>query len=244
MVNQADGKGRRAISARIARLSEKSGRLGMAAKKAAKRRGRLKKGSAAAKAYMASIRPNAGSPAPKKRAAGTAKRRRRRGYQRNPPMLKRLTDGAMGALYVTGGKAGARIVADLVAARVPTLVVGGIDVARVGVQAGTAVVLGLVADRVLPARAAEQVVIGALTAPIEGVIRGLNIPYVSAALSSYPMPIAPRRLSMVPVPSPRSVRSYPRPMLNGYVPPPRSVAAMTTRAMGRYGAGAYDLGYN
>lgn len=175
----------------------------------------------------------------------TTTARKRRTYRRNPKpkVLRKLQDGLVGAVYAVGGKAAARIVAS----KVPMpggMVIGGIDVGNILVQGGTAVALGLVADRVLPARHAEEVVIGALMGPVESAIRGANIPVVSAALSSYPQPLTPRSLRMVPVRTPRGrLGSYvqPRPAaLAGYVQPPRAVPAM--RALS--GAGLYNAGYN
>jgi len=105
-----------------------------------RRRGRFVKGSAAAKRYMASIRPNRHRKRRKKRArrnygttpatawasnrGGRVKRRRkshsRRRYRRNPGgggsafsvggIMSRLKRGAVNALYVVGGRVGAGLV--------------------------------------------------------------------------------------------------------------------------------------
>lgn len=169
-------------------------------------RGRFKKGSAAAKRYMASIRPkrsgskrrrrrarrNAGiMPVLANRGSHMARRRRggRRRYRRNPGggfkfsaggMLARLKRGVIDALYVTLGEAGAGIVPGFFPSIPQTGVIG------FAVQGVTAIALGEVTRKVFKSGdAARFVVAGALAKPMKTLVRSANIPVLSAALSSY-----------------------------------------------------------
>lgn len=183
---------------------------------------------------------------PRKRTTRRRTTARRRTYRRNPPrtrkpkLVKRLTDGLIDALYATGGKAAARVAAD----RIPTpegMVVGGFDLGNIAVQLGVAAGIGFAADMFLPAKRAEIVVAGALMGPVESAIRSANIPYLSSALSSYPIP-APARLGMLPFPTPgrrKMLGSYPQPgrSMGRY---PRAVGAANG---GLAGAGMYGAGY-
>lgn len=112
----------------------------------------------------------------------TSGRKRRRSYRRNPPRLnimKQLTEGAVGAFQVLSGKAVARIVPQTVG--LPTDGAAGL-----ATQAGVAVVLGMLANRMLGREAGKMILVGALTAPVESFIVGANIPLLSPALSAYP----------------------------------------------------------
>lgn len=178
-----------------------------------RRRGRFVKGSAAAKRYMASIRPNKGKRRRRKRRARTnlgttaawtvnrkrssmARRKRgRRRYRRNPGglfggrsggMIGRLQRGVQDALWVTLGEAGAGAVPALF----PAIPADGIM--GIVVQGATAVALGEVTARFLKNRdAARFVVAGALSKPVKGIIQQANIPLLSKALASYPLSAYP-----------------------------------------------------
>jgi hypothetical protein len=153
------------------------------------------------KAYMASIRPGAkrNSPKRKRKAPVAARRkttrkrttrrratttRRRRTYRRNPPrgqLARQLTDGAMHAVSIVGGKAAVGIVSGLLPATLPSTGVGGM-----AVKAGTAIAVGLVAGQFLPRDVADYVLAGALSKPIEDQVVALGIPHISPALAAYP----------------------------------------------------------
>jgi hypothetical protein len=175
-----------------------------------RRGGRFKKGSAAAKRYMASIRPNRGTKRRRKRARRNAgvspawllngkrkgshmarrKRHGRRRYRRNPGgrsgfsvkgILGRLQRGVVDGLWVVAGEAGAGIVPGFFPAIPSTGVVGFV------VQGLTAVGLGEVVRRFAKnSRAAEFVVAGALAKPIRALALASGIPQLTRALSSYP----------------------------------------------------------
>ena len=129
------------------------------------------------------------SPAKKRRrnpatnSAAAANRPKRRN---NPPrrgkftvrkITRSLTTGAMDALLVIVGKAGARTIP----AMLPNLPKeGNIGLA---IQALTAVVLGLVADMVLSPAQAKIILAGALTAPIETLVVAMNVPFLAPALA-------------------------------------------------------------
>lgn len=125
-------------------------------------------------------RPSART-APRRRAAPAraAARAPVRRTRSNPPRLnfvKRLTGGVYGALGVLVGKAGARTVP--VMANLPKEGPLGL-----GVQAATAIVLGMIADRFLGKRLGEYVLVGALTAPLETLAVAYRIPFLAPALS-------------------------------------------------------------
>lgn len=116
--------------------------------------------------------------------------RRRRTYRRNPKFkpVQTLTDGAVDALAAVLGKAAARAIPQQVG--LPTSGTMGL-----ATQAGVAIVVSMVADRVWGKKAAF-VTAGALMAPIETAVRDMGVPVLSPALSSYPaLPAAQHRLS-------------------------------------------------
>lgn len=126
------------------------------------------------------------------------KRQGRRRYRRNPGgggspfsvggIMARLKRGAINALYVVGGRVGAGLVPALAGLkadgtpRLPSTGVAGFVV--VGL---TAIALGEGVRKVLKnAQAAEYVVAGALSRPIEVLVKSFNIAKVNQALSAYP----------------------------------------------------------
>lgn len=106
--------------------------------------------------------------------------RRHRGFSRNPPILRQAIQGVQDSAFVLIGDAGADIVPNLL-----NLPKAGV----VGIAARSAAVIGLgfLAHRFLGADRARFVVAGGLASIGRGVIVGLNVPIISAALSSYPM---------------------------------------------------------
>lgn len=119
------------------------------------------------------------------RSARSAPRKRRR-YRRNPGLFKNpigaLMAGVQDALAVTAGKAAVRLVpAQLARFGLPSTGPAGI-----AVQLVTALAMGAVAERTVGKRFAPFVVAGAIQAPLEQVIRDLNIPILSPALAAYP----------------------------------------------------------
>ena len=115
--------------------------------------------------------------APRPRAApARAPARRTRSNPRRVGVVKKLTGGVYGALGVLVGKAGARTVPVL--ANLPKEGPLGL-----GVQAATAIVLGMIADRFLGKRLGEFVLVGALTAPLETLAVAYRIPFLAPALS-------------------------------------------------------------
>lgn len=115
---------------------------------------------------------------PVARKKGTRRRRRAR---RNPPIIRRLTDGTVGALQVLTGKAVARSVPGVVG--LPTDGATGI-----ATQAAVAIFAATIAERFLSSRAASFVLAGALTAPLESAIVAANVPFLSQALQGEPLP--------------------------------------------------------
>lgn len=180
-----------------------------------RRRGRFVKGSAAAKRYMASIRPNRGKRRRRRskkarRNYGTtpvaawainrggrhmARRKRgRRHFRRNPGGFSmrgiggRLKRGVVDALFVLGGEVGAGMVpalAGLKADGSPRIPSTG--VVGFAVTGVTAIAVGEVVRKVLKsARGAEFAVAGALAKPLRVLVRSFNIAKVNQALSAYP----------------------------------------------------------
>ena len=177
-----------------------------------KRRGRFKKGSAAAKRFMASIRPHkkGGTTVAKRRKVSRKRRvsrkrksvvvkinapvRRRRRTRSNPPGHRRryrrnpglggimrylsvnnLLSGVIDAGEVLGGKIVVRTLPGLVG--LPTT-----DMLGLSVQALTAVLAGGVAHTFINPNAGKMVLAGGLAAPLETLLKGLNIPFISANL--------------------------------------------------------------
>jgi len=102
-------------------------------------------------------------------------------------IVGRIGRGALDALEIVAGKAVTKGLPSLVKA--PTTGNTGL-----AVQGLAAVVVGLVADMVGGAEIGRMVLAGGLSAPIESIIAGAGIPYLSPALngtlSSYVMPPA------------------------------------------------------
>ena len=178
-----------------------------------KRRGRFKKGSAAAKRFMASIRPHkkGGTTVAKRRRKTTTRKRRstrrrsvavainprvrrrrsaarrpshRRRYRQNPAGLggimrylsvNNLMSGVIDAGEVLGGKIVVRTLPGLVG--LPTT-----DMLGLSVQALTAILAGGVAHTFVNPNAGKMVLAGGLAAPLETILKGLNIPFISANL--------------------------------------------------------------
>ena len=114
-----------------------------------------------------------------------ARRRRvRHGFRRNPAR------GVMGGLLATGfqgikdgagvviGKAATRTVAGLVPFGANTGIVGALK------QVVVAVAVGYGAHKVMGKEFARMVVAGGIAAPIETLVKGLNIPILSPALAA------------------------------------------------------------
>lgn len=136
--------------------------------------------------------PKKGQFKPKGRSSssGGSKRKkaapaRRRSYRRNPRRLtakglvKDLTDGAIGAGQVLVGKAIVRTVPQQFG--LPSE--GPMGYA---VQAALAIVAGQLAGQFMSRQAAQYILIGGFTAPVEEAIVAANVPLLSPALSSYP----------------------------------------------------------
>jgi len=168
-----------------------------APKKKARRKARFKKGSAAAKAYMKSIRPKSKGGVTvtkrrtKKRKATT---RKRKSVRRNPPAVHvrhrrnprrgfsfgyfsftTLTNGVIDAGEVVIGKAAARTIPTLVG--LPTG-----DTMGLVVQALSALVVGWAGHSFISPNAGKMLLAGGLSAPMETFIKQLNIPFISAGL--------------------------------------------------------------
>lgn len=136
----------------------------------------------------------------KRRTRRRSPARRRRTYRRNQPaMVKNLSEGAISAFQVLAGKAAARTVAD----QVP--IPGGRDSASgIAIQAVVAVLIGMFGRQLgFGASTAKMLTAGALTAPVETIIVGANVPFLSPALEAYP---SVRELSAYP--SGRDIAAY------------------------------------
>lgn len=95
-------------------------------------------------------------------------------------MVRTLTEGATGALAAIVGKAAARAIPQ----QFGLSTVGTMGIAT---QGGVALLLGIVASKLPMARKhAPFIVAGALMAPMEEIVRSLNIPVLSPALAAYP----------------------------------------------------------
>lgn len=103
----------------------------------------------------------------------------------NPPLSlgnlgMRLTEGAMDALGVVGGKAAAQGIPQAVG-----LPQGG--VAGIASQVGVGLLTAFVVDEFMGGGDAGRMILaGALAAPLENAVEGAGIPFVSNALSAYP----------------------------------------------------------
>ena len=172
-----------------------------------KRTSRFKKGSAAAKAYMKSIRPKSkgGSSVAERRRKVTRKRttkavtkrrrtrsnphtavvRRRRPsarrYRRNPGLsfgyfsVRTLMNGAIDGAEVVVGKSLVRTIPQMIG--LPTG-----DQMGLLVQAISAVVVGWAGHSFISPNAGKMFLAGGLAAPMETLIKQLNIPFISAGL--------------------------------------------------------------
>lgn len=166
----------------------------------------------------------------KRRRASVARRpaarKRRRTYKRNMPrrramggIVRTLTDAVVDAGQVLIGKAAARSIPDLIP-----------NVSKQGnmglaVQAGTALVIGYVADMFLSKQAARAMTAGALTAPLETLIVANRVPWLSQALA--------------PVTAQNGVQAYVRGgggrgNLGRYARRPRLAVGSPDRGLGRY----------
>lgn len=136
--------------------------------------------------------------------------KRRRSARRNPPVRlrgiqKQLTDGVVGAFQVTAGKATSRVLTQ-------QLGIATEGATGIAVQAGVALLTGMVATRMFGATAGKMFLAGALTAPIESMVVAAGVPILSDALSAYP------QLSSYPMSAyPGAIPSYPgSTQLEGY----------------------------
>jgi hypothetical protein len=92
-------------------------------------------------------------------------------------IVRRATDGAIDAVEILGGKAIARTVPGLFGLSGPM---------ALAAQAAVAIIVGELSGGFLGRDAAQMLLAGGLSAPLEQVAVNLKIPYVSAALSAYP----------------------------------------------------------
>ncbi len=108
-------------------------------------------------------------------------RARRRNPCENPQRMtfrnitRQLTDGAMDSVLVLTGKAATRTIPLM--ANLPKE--GNIGLA---IQALTAVVVGMIAQRVVTPARARMILAGGLTAPLETLIVSYNVPFLAPAL--------------------------------------------------------------
>lgn len=173
-------------------------------KKKARRKARFKKGSAAAKRYMASIRPHPKggvTVAKRRRKATTRKRTTKRRVKRNPPMVnvrhrrkarryrrnpgmklgfgyfsvRTLMNGAIDGAEVVVGKSLVRTLPGMVG--LPTT-----DQTGLLIQALSAILVGWAGHTFISPNAGKMFLAGGLGAPMETLIKQLNIPFISAGL--------------------------------------------------------------
>ncbi len=232
----------------------------------AKRRSRFKKGSAAARAYMAKIRPNKGrrkvakakrrSSGKKRRAVArrsvvlinSPKRRNsRRGHRRNPPALS--VAGALGRV-TAGAMGGATIVATEIAQRLIRGRALGMKAGELlsdAVELGVSTAAGLAAEHFLGgntgARYGQLIVDAGFASVLRARIKQSKAPWVADALAD-----DGRRMNF----EVRNGRVIGRGSVNGYVPgraPANNVAlngyvpGREQRPLGGYvpGAGAAEM---
>lgn len=199
----AKGKGAR-VAKRRKRSSSRKRRSG------GRRRGRFVKGSAAAKRYMASIRPKRARRNPVARKRRKSRRHshavthhRRRSYRRNPSfrlggggLMRTITQGAKCGAFVTLGEGLSAAVPGFVG--LPTTGLLGFA-ARIA--AGT--LIGTLGKGVLGSQNAEYVVAGAFSGVYRQLVRQFNVPILAPALAGYPgvvqmrgyVPAAPRAIA-------------------------------------------------
>ncbi len=178
----------------------------MAAKRKRDSRGRFLKKTSRRRAAPRKRRRNPGTAVarPRPRSAAPRKVYRRnthRSNPRRPRIVKTLIDGVQNAGAAVLGKAAARAIPQQFGFQTT----GPMGIA---VQAGVAIVVGMVADRVAR-KQAPFIVAGALMAPIESAIRDFNIPILSEALGAYPLAAYPG-LPSLPAGAPsEGVGAYP-----------------------------------
>lgn len=124
-------------------------------------------------------------------------------YRKNPfggRIVTQLVEGAKGAGAVVIGKAAGRTIANMLPLPKDTVV------GSIGAQLASALLLGMVGRRFLPANIANYVFVGALTAPVE---TGLKmIPGVSGFLGEDPfLPIGEN--PFLPMGAYPSIEAYP-----------------------------------
>jgi len=172
-----------------------------------KRKARFKKGSAAAKRFMASIRPTSkGGTSMAKRKRKTTRKRttkrrvvRHRTVKRNTPVRHRrrsmrrhrrnpgmkLGFGYFSVKTLLNGAidAGEVVVGKAAARAIPNLVgLPTSDMTGLIVQGLSAVVVGWAGHSFISPNAGKMMLAGALSAPIESFIKSMNIPFISANL--------------------------------------------------------------
>lgn len=131
--------------------------------------------------------------------------------------MRVFTDGIVEAGQILVGKAAVRTIPDLIP-NVPKE--GNMGIA---LQAGTALVIGWVADMFLSKNAARAMTAGALTAPLETLIVAYQIPWISSALA--------------PVSAQSNLQAYVRGnggSLGRYARRPRIAASSHDPGLGRY----------
>lgn len=109
------------------------------------------------------------------------RRSSRRRFRRNPPMsgrglVKVATQGIKDAALILVGKAATRAVSSMVPFGANVGIVGA------GKQVLVSLAVGYAAHKALGADAARMVVAGGIAAPLETLVKGLNIPILSANL--------------------------------------------------------------
>lgn len=111
-------------------------------------------------------------------------------YRKNPSIrgiLGRVVQGAKDAAYVTAGKAVSRIIADKLPAIASNADGSESTASKAIKQAGSALLAAMAARQFLGADAARLALAGGLSAPIEQFIKDAGVPYLSEALSDYPL---------------------------------------------------------
>lgn len=133
----------------------------------------------------------------KRRRRSAPRRRRRRAPRRNPRGFKIPTMRGVFAQIQTGVVDAAEVVIGKAAARaIPT----AINLPKEGpmgllIQAGTAIVVGMLGVQFISKNAGKMMLAGALAAPVESLIAGLNIPFISPALAPVGMGLYPQLYS-------------------------------------------------
>lgn len=173
----------------------------------------------------------------------------RRRYRRNPRLrlsprgvVNTLVRGVGNTLAVTGGKVASRALLSQMSQLMNRTDPVKAEEMRNNVawQVGSALLVGVIAEMVLPAAMRPFVVAGSLSAPVESFLARQNIPVVSEALSGVGqarfrvVPGAARDLTLGSYARPRaSLGSYARPRLSGVPYPIRTGPSST---LGAYAA--------